>query len=507
MNDQQILVSAAEAQESRSTIPLPPFRRPLLSFHLVLGAMLVLLIALFAQPTVADPDIWWHLNFAEQIVTTHSWPQVDTYSFTAAGSKWMDHEWAAELAYLAAFRAFGIRGLYALYFLLACTIEILILYRSYKLTGDIKNSFLVAGFCVLLIVVSFGPRMLLFGWLYMLLMLIALDRFREGSMKVLCGIPPLFMLWINTHGSWLIGLVVFGIIIVAGLVRIDWGHVESELWTRNQVRALGVAFAASVALLFVNPYGYRLVTYPFDMAFHQTLNISHVEEWASVDFHTARGKVVFILLASVLSAALFSKRRWKVHEVLVVALALYSGLTYVRFLFMIAVLVSPVIAARVRFFPPYEAAKDKQWLNAVFLIVVAGIVLWRFPNDGKLQQSVDEKYPTKAIEYLRRNGIKDRVLNDYLWGGYIDRFYPAMPVFIDSRVDIFEYNGTLKDYLDLTSLKNSHAILDRHDIRYVLFNKNQPLVYHLRQLPEWRVLYEDEVAALVKREARQSESQ
>ena len=75
---------------------------------------------------------------------------------------------------------------------------------------------------------------------------------------------------------------------------------------RNPVCKLVVTGLASAAALFVNPFGARLVWYPFDLAFRQKLNISHVAEWVSVSFHDMRGKIVFLLIVTFLLTALFA---------------------------------------------------------------------------------------------------------------------------------------------------------------------------------------------------------
>ena len=477
-----------------------PTRRIWLPFHVALGAALVLLVFIFNSHSVSDPDIWWHLNNAEQILHGHM-PRVDTYSWTAKGSPWMDHEWLAEIPFYFAFKSFGLRGLYGFSFFLASLILCLILYRSARRTGDVKNAFVVAVYCVLLTVVSFGPRMLLFGWIYMIVMLLALDRFREGSTKAIWVIPPLFLLWVNSHGSWMIGLVVFGIVAASGLLSFKYGLIETRRWTKSELKLLITVGVLSVLALFINPYGYKLVTYPFDMAFHQKLNIEHVEEWASVDFHNARGKVVFIALAAIVLSALLSKRKVLLADLLLLVLALYSGITYIRFLFLLAILASPFLTARIRLFPPYDPKIDKPMLNLGFLAVVLAIIVWRFPSEAKLNTDLEKQFPSKAASYLVDNNIRDRVLTHYMWGGYLERYAPGLPVFIDSRVDIFEYNGTLKDYLDLIGLKEPLAILDKRNIQYVFFKPDDHLVYLLRHTGGWDVAYEDKVSILLKRHA------
>ena len=475
-----------------------PTKRIWLPFHFALGAALVLIVFIFNGHSVSDPDIWWHLNDAEQILHGHM-PRSDTFSWTATGSPWMDHEWLAEIPFYLAYKSFGLRGLYGFSFFLTAVLLLLILTRASKVTGDAKNSFVVAVYCVLLTVVSYGPRMLLFGWIYMLVMLMVLDSFRKGTTKAIWVLPPLFLLWVNSHGSWMIGLVVFSIVAGSGFFEFEFGNIEARRWSREQMKLLVIVGVLCLAALFINPYGYKLVTYPFDMAFHQKLNIEHVEEWASVDFHNPRGKVVFIAVAGILACLATSKKKLLFAELLLVLLGLYSGLTYIRFLFLLAILASPFLAGRIRLFPPYDPSIDKPWLNLAFMAVVLGIVLWRFPSEAKLTADMEKQFPSASISYLRDHNIHDRVLTHYLWGGYIERFLPELPVFVDSRVDIFEYNGTLKDYLDLIGLKEPLAILDKRQIQYVYFKPDDHLVYLLKHTGGWDVLYEDKTSILLKR--------
>ena len=69
-----------------------------------------------------------------------------------------------------------------------------------------------------------------------------------------------------------------------------------------------------MAGLFLNPYTYHLVFYPFNFAFQQRLNVNHVDEWMSLDFHGVRGKILFGMLAATLILALARKRRWSLDQ-------------------------------------------------------------------------------------------------------------------------------------------------------------------------------------------------
>lgn len=98
------------------------------------------------------------------------------------------------------------------------------------------------------------------------------------------------------------------------------------------------------------------------------------------------------------------------------------------------------------------------------------------------------------------------MLNEYLWGGYLEWHDRDVKVFVDSRVDLYEYSGVFQDYLDLLELRKPQAILDKYRIRYVFFPPDLPLTYVLKHDVGWKVLAEDHVSVLLERagEARPS---
>jgi hypothetical protein len=473
------------------------------SFLTMLGFLLVTLEFMMTRGSVVDPDIWWHLRNAEYLFQHHQFPRADMYSFTVAGHPWINHEWLSEIPYYLAWRAGGLSGVDAVMFATVSLVFLGLLYLSYMETGHFKASIVACCFLTFIASVSFGPRTILFGYLYLVLLLIILQRFRKGRAP-LWLIPPLFCLWANTHGSWSLGLVIFSIITAAGFVQGTWGRVDAQRWTPSQMGKLVVTGLASVAALFINPFGSRLVFYPFDMAFRQKLNISHVAEWVSVDFHDLRGKFVLALLLTLLVTALARRTRWQLAELGMVLFALYSGLTYVRFLFLLAIVIAPVLARALEFVPQYRAEADTPLINAFVICLMIGSVVHYWPTSAEMQKAVAEKYPTQALSYLKAHPPDGPMLNFYLWGGYLGWNDRDFKVFIDSRVDIFEYAGVLKDYLDLLNLSQSKSILDKYKIRYVLFPRpggysESALTYVLEHDPEWKTIYSDQFTVLLER--------
>ncbi len=240
--------------------------------------------------------------------------------------------------------------------------------------------------------------------------------------------------------------------------------------------------------------------YPFNLAFRQRLNISHVEEWQSPDFHAIRGKLLLAMLLGFLVLALIRRSRFHLHEVLFVLIAFYSALTYTRFLFLAAIILTPILAVELSLHPiGAPATADNPALNLLMIGAMVALIAWQVPSGAQLSQGIVQEYPIVALTHLQSIPNHARVLNDYDWGGYLIWNARQVPVFVDSRVDIFEYSGIFADYLDIMGLKNSLELLGKHNIEYVLFARDKPLTYLLRNSAGWRVIYQDNVAVLFER--------
>ena len=473
--------------------------RTLAGFPTVLAAALATTVVIFANRNIADPDIWWHLRNADELVRTGHFVRADAYSYTVLGAPWINHEWLGELPYYLGWRWLGLRGLY-LVMVLALVAIVLLLYRvAYVRAHDYKAAALACGFALPLATVSFGPRTLLFGWIFLLLELLILETYDSHPQR-LWLLPPLFVLWVNTHGSWLIGLALLIAFAAAGYCDVHAGRIKSARRSLTELKQLAAVITCSTVALLVNPYGWHLVFYPFDLAFRQKLNVSHVEEWQSPNFHALRGKLLLAMLLGFVVLALVRGGSFRLHEVLFVLVAFYAALTYTRFLFLAAIILTPVLAAEIslRGFGGRTTA-DKAGLNMLMIGAMVAIMGWQAPSNAQLSTGIVEEYPVAALSHLNSIPAGIRILNDYDWGGYLIWNARQLPVFIDSRVDIFEYSGIFADYLDIMGLKNSLELLHKHDIHYVLFARQKPLTYLLRNSAGWKIIYEDNVAVLFER--------
>ncbi len=460
--------------------------------------LLSAVIFAFCVKQFAEPDIWWHLRSAQDLLQTHNFVPLDTYSFTAAGAPRMNFEWLSELAYLAGFRAALLPGILIIYFGILVLIYGGVYYRSCKAASNCKNATLATLLGIFLGVVSIGPRTLLFGWLCMIALLIVLDRFRKTGTG-LWVLPPLFVLWINLHPSWVFGVVVLLLTVASGLVEHQWGRVIAVRWTGAELKQLSLAVVMSFVVLFANPFGYKLVLYPFDFLFRQQRAAAYIEEWQGVDLSTGDGKLALLVLIGLIAVALLSRRTWRLDEVLLTLFALSMALLHARFLFFAGLILPTVLAQRVELFMPYDPEIDKPLLNAgIIVCIVAGMIAF-FPSQKLLESTIDAHYPSSALRFMRGQQLTGNIFNSYLWGGYMEWKAPELKPFIDGRTDIFVYNGALDDHGRIMTIEDPLKMLDKYHISYVLLQPQRPLTYILEHSHGWQKLYSDDVAVVFGR--------
>lgn len=496
---------AESSYESEGSVPSPgPSAAPTdsaisrFSLDLPSFAFVALFISILAFPRIPESDIWFHLRNAEELLSRKIFLTADLYTFTSAGDSLLNHEWLSELPFYFAFKALGPQGLYLVYLALLLLTFAGVYTLATKRGASPLNTTLLCLFGASLGFYSFGPRMMHFGWVCLVVLQLTLERFTRTS-RGLWILPPLFAIWINLHGSWVFGFMLLGIHFASSLLNFQSTKVLTGPWNRTQLKKIAAYSAVSLAALFVNPYGYKLVWYPFDLLLRQQANVKNVIEWQSVDFQTGFGKLAMLMLFGILAAFLFSKKPWELRDLLLISFALWTSLTHVRFLIFAAIVLVPIFAPRLHLFPNLKLDRPKAMLTLGFgcLILIVTFVL--LPSNSELQDIIDKNYPGDAVAFLRDHGIKGRLLHLYDWGGYLEWHAREIKTFADGRTDIFVYNGVFEDYLQITSGRAPFETLDKYKIDTVLFPPDTPFTYSLDHSSAWKRIYTDPIASIYQR--------
>ena len=210
---------------ARGLSPRRSWWRTLTGFPAVLVTAFITTLLIFANRGVGDPDIWWHMRNADKLLHTGHFVRADAYSYTVSGVAWINHEWLGEIPFYFGWRCFGLQGLYLVMALALVAIFLLLYWLACLRSRDYKAAALSCGAAIPLAPVSFGPRTLLFGWIFLLIELLILETIGRRS-RLLWLLPPLFAVWVNTHGSWLIGFVLLLAFAASECCEIHAGQID-----------------------------------------------------------------------------------------------------------------------------------------------------------------------------------------------------------------------------------------------------------------------------------------
>jgi hypothetical protein len=471
--------------------------REAVSFPVLMAVLLVGVSLLSLRFRLPDPDTWWHVAVGERILATHTWPSSDSYSFTATGAHWIAYEWVGEVVMALAARAGGVWGLAALLVGLIAILTVLLYCYVCLRCGSSKAACLATALLLPVAAVSFTLRPQLLGYSFLLLTLICLERFRRGHRRALWFLPFLFLVWVNMHGTFALGLAAIGLYWASGLVSFEQGGLRSERWTEGERLQLLVTFLLCTLALLVTPYGSRLAAYPLEMATLQPVNIANIQEWQPLSFSLGLGKYLLGLLLVVFLAHIVLDLKYRLEEIGMLVFAVYAICVHIRFVPVFAMLFAPVVAnIVVRWVPSYDRAKDKYILNlALIALAVAGLAKV-LPGRAELNKMVAKDYPVEAVKYLRQHPQPTRMFNDYGYGGYlIWQLGPQQKVFIDGRADLYEYSGVFQDYIKIVNLdREALFLLRKYDIQSCLVNRTDAIATLLATSPDWRQVYSDELS-------------
>lgn len=474
-----------EGEVSSSTSPrLRVFSRHMMNVAILMMVPTIASATLnFAHTFIVDPDIWWHLANARILITMHHMIHTDPYSFTVVGQRWINWEWLSEIPYWFSFQAFGLRGIYLVTWLALCANIVFVYARGNWMARSADASLWTAGLAFVLMTVNAGPRMIEFGYLAMSAELAILEAADRGNKRFLWFLPPLFCLWINLHGFWFGGLVLLGIYIACGMFSLRLGVFEQAAFSPAERKQYLTIFGVSIAALLVNPYGWRLLWNPLDMAMNQKLSVATIAEWQPLKLSSMQGEAAVVAIAAMVLANCISGRKWKLYEMCFVFLAWYAAVSHLRFCYFAAILTCPMLARDLaRTICKDPDANTIPAMNFLLTAASLGVVLYMFPNEASLEKMLVKMFPVQEIAAIQPSW---RTLDTDYVGGRMA--FQSRPSFIDSRFDSFEHVGVMADYRSIMFANHAFELMDKYRVDHALVKDDEPIAYLLENSPAWHV--------------------
>ncbi len=519
-NPKSVAQPAAQsgAQPNHQERPLAnSLLRRIFSFPVLMGALLVGVTAgnLFlglkaaasnsqqsARYCIFEGDTWWHVSVGEQILRTHTWPTADSYSFTASGEPWIADEWLGEVAMAWSDLKGGLAGLTLLLVGFAAAIVLLIYEYAYVKSRNPKAAFAACAAVLPLLIIFFNLRPQLLGYIFLLITLISLESFRQGRLKKLWFLPVVFLFWVNTHGTFALGFAIMALYGLSGMVKAEIGGLRPQLWTSGERHHLEIVTLLSVLAAMITPYGTRLLVFPLRMALFQPLTMASFQEWKPPGFDGSFGKYFLLVLLFILVLHLLNRMEYRLEEAGLLLVAVYGACVHTRLLVFFAMIAAGVLAqVFARYLPRFDPAKDKVFLNAALISLIAFGCIKLFPSRAELRQVIAHGFPAGAVAYLREHPPAGPMFDKEFWGGYLIReLGPRQKVFIDGRADLYEDAGVLADYLNILDLApKTPFLLRKYHIESCLLEPHTPLAVFLGHSPGWTRVYSDALSVIFVR--------
>jgi hypothetical protein len=473
------------------------------SFPVMLAGVLAVLSVLTVRTRFDDPDMWWHLKTGEIIWTTHTIPLFDIFSYTTHHQALIPQEWLSQLAIYSAYQWAGYSGLMAW----LCLFTAALIIAGYVLctlySGNAKVAFVGALLIWFFGTIGFAIRPQMIAYLLLIVELLLIQLGRTRSPRWFLGLPIVFVVWINCHGSFILGVIVAGVFLFSSLFSFEMGSLVSQRWEPRRRKVMTLALVLSVAALFLNPVGIRQILYPFDTLLNMHVLLANVEEWAPLKMSEPRGIGVLavLLLCFLLPVIRRSELFW--DELLLLALGTWLAVSHVRMLAVFGILAAPVLSRQLStLWDGYSIEEDRIWPNAVLISASLLVVFFAFPNHRDLEAQVISQSPAKAVEFIKANHLAGPMLNDYQAGGYLIWVAPEYPVMMDGRTDVYEWSGFLGEYGKWATLQSDPStLLQKYKVNFCLLTPGSAIAQVMPLLHDWKLVYSDNNASIFVRTA------
>jgi hypothetical protein len=474
----------------------------------------------FSENTV-DTDLWGHVLFGQELLQTGHLARTDPYSWTAPGHPWINHEIVAEAALGLAHRALGGPGLLLLKtavglltFLLALTVA-----ANRKAGESAPRSATVAwafgALAVAEIAHGFAARPQIFTALALVVEFWLLRLIFAGHRRWAFALPPLFALWINTHGGVLAGLMVLFAAAAGATAQPVAGKIAPRFRLETAPGTtlwLWLSLAASVAALFANPYGVELVRWLIGSV--QWLR-PEIGEWNPARLN--REHAAFFLCAALAAAGLLFSRRplalWQLAVIGAFGFMAFRSARHTPLFCLVALAFAPPhlanalarIPSLVRWTDFSRPPARRNILAALLALAAAGMLVASFTRHKERAWTMEisrRQYPVAAVEFIKEHGLQGNLLVFFDWGEQCLWELPASRVSIDGRLDTCYPREVIAAQIKFYNLEPFDPLaLDLTRADFALLPSDMTAAIQLAQRGGWQAVYVDDRALVLVRNA------
>lgn len=468
------------------------------------------LIFLLSLQVITDSDFGWHMRTGQYILENRTIPKTDIFSFSQPDYPYVYHSWASEVLIFASYKIFGLTGA-SILFASVLTLAVFILYRTSLIYSKSPGLLLFLWLTPLAHSIA-GGRTRVFGFLFASTLYFLFTKFRKENSRLIYLTPLLFLLWVNFHGSFILGIFMLAVL-TSGLLLENKEKIKKILWI----------LPLSILATLPNPYFLDSWKQALVMSVN-SYGLKNINlDWQPLINTHGSGWIFALLTASLLLGIKIFKI--KVDPVNKTLLSVFFVLSLITSRFTIALLVffAPCLSECVYFFKNRlkkeitNALPVKSSLFALSLVLVLlsvqNIAEVKYAYKSLENYSVFLKtkspnrfahaaWPHKPNVFVQENLKAKRVLNDANWGGFMVFFDKNQKVFYYGAMDNFLINGRsfALDYLEIIENKpDSEKLMENYRIDALFLPKNYSLVPRLKTQKDWTTIFEDEQTIIMEK--------
>jgi hypothetical protein len=527
-------------------------RRLSLWLERALFVTVLLACAVALSPSGADPDFWGHVQYGRDALAS-GLPTVATYTYTAEGSPWINHENVSELLMAWGVAGPGPAGMLIIKTGLGLGLMVLIYRHAARQDAARTPTFL----SMLLVAVNLMPcwtlRPQLMTYTLLTLMIILLDWCfadwrtpwrallgREPRSELsetarveyrrrwpwLLLLAPLFVLWVNSHGGFVAGyclLVAYlGGRSLEALVCYRRRGLPLVAWLVVVVLACGLA-------TLVNPYGIGLHRWLWSA---MQVPPPEIMEWNPPELWSLAGAVWWTTIGISVAALAMTRRRRDLVQIVLLGLTMWQSCEYRRHIAFYAILfgfwmplhidswLSRMRSRHARDIRFADLSPARCWMLFGVLLLAIGLMAGRlFFRLHQIPVRCAE-YPVSAFQYITDRNLQGNLVVKMKWAQYAIAAFgapsperPCLRVAFDGRFDTCYPQEMLDRYFDfeigdaplarrrrspLSPPVDGSRVLEYKRPNLVLIDRATPHFIHTlrRHEDQWTLLYQDSIAQL-----------
>lgn len=456
---------------------------------IMLWTIILVLLALSSIKAGSNPDdAYWHVKVGEWILEHRQVPTSGIFSYTAADQQWVSHEWLSAVFLYLLFHYSGWGGLVFFSLIILLTSLLLLLCFLLKRLSAVQSMIFVL-FAYLLIIPHILPRPHILAIPIMIYWTASLIEASERQKSPSIYLAPLMVLWVNMHGSFIIGIA-FSLFFAAETVFYAQSIMRKQMVLSWSKFILAVILAATIT-----PHGLHGLLLPFQLS-NQDYALSMITEWLSPNFHEFQPLELWLL--SFLALTLFQGIKLPVFRLVFLLGLIHLSLKHIRHACDLLSVLSPLILATplAQHWKSETEISFKQLIpnyKGVLLLAIYFTALFFYLTQVRVIQTEQDRQIESVLIALKddRKNLGN-VLNDYGAGDFL--IHHDYQVFIDPRSELYG-DKFMKDYFDAIFLsKNSERlenILRQYQIQWTIFQTSAPINTYLATKADWTKLYSD----------------